>query len=81
MNLTADPYRFCRMNPALPRLSTALTILLATLALSGLGLLAGRLAASTRLRFAGAALMACTFLLLLFPEANGVLVRLLEGAQ
>jgi urease accessory protein len=55
--------------------------LLATLALSGLGLLAGHLAASTRLRFAGAALMACTFLLLLFPEANGVLVRLLEGAQ
>ncbi len=55
--------------------------LLGTLALCGTALFAGRLVAGTRLRMAGAALVACTLLLVLFPEANGVLIRLIEGPQ
>jgi len=55
--------------------------LLGTLTLCGTALLAGRLVVGTRLRMAGAALIICTLLLLLFPDANGVLVRLLEGPQ
>jgi hypothetical protein len=49
--------------------------------LCAIALFAGRLVAGTRLRVAGAALVACTLLLLLFPEANGVLIRLIEGPQ
>jgi urease accessory protein len=55
--------------------------LLGTLALCVTALFAGRLFVETRLRLAGAALMLCTLLLQIFPEANGVLVRLLEGPQ
>jgi urease accessory protein len=53
----------------------------ATLAVCLTGLFAGWLLAESRLRLAGAALLACTALVFLFPEANGVLVQLLEGPR
>jgi urease accessory protein len=55
--------------------------LLTTLALCGVALMTGRCTSQTRLRHAGAALVVLTLLLLLFPEGNGVLIRLLEGPQ
>jgi urease accessory protein len=55
--------------------------LLGTLALCGMALFAGRLVSGARMRVAGAALVVCTLLLVLFPEANGVLVQLIEGPQ
>jgi urease accessory protein len=53
----------------------------ASLAVCLAGLCAGRLFTEARLRLAGAALMACTALVVLFPEANGLLIQLLEGSR
>ncbi len=55
--------------------------LCATLLVSAAALFAGRVLAEARLRFAGGALMAGAGLLVIFPEANAVLVQLLEGAR
>ena len=59
----------------------AMGCLCATLAVCGAAFWAGRFVAERRLRLAGAGLVAATVLVTLFPEANGVLVRLLEGPR
>jgi urease accessory protein len=51
----------------------------ATLAVCGAALFAARYVAEARLRIAGIGLLVATGLLAIFPEANGILVRLLEG--
>jgi urease accessory protein len=55
--------------------------LCSTLLVSAAALLAGRVLAEARLRLAGAVLLAGAGLLMMFPEANAVLIQLLEGAR
>jgi urease accessory protein len=55
--------------------------LISTLLVCTTALLAGRVLAESRIRLAGAVLLAGAGLLVMFPEANAVLAQLLEGAR